>query len=120
MARILIADDAAFMRFVIRKMLEEIGHEIVGEAADGRSAVAKYTELKPDLVTLDITMPGMKGNVALKKIRELDPESKVIIVSALGQQNVIAEAIVNGASDFIIKPFDQAKLIETVEKVLRK
>ncbi len=120
MARVLIADDAAFMRFVIRKMLEESGHEIVGEASDGRAAVARYIELKPDLVTLDITMPGMRGNVALKKLREIDPEAKVIMVSALGQQAVISEAIVNGASDFIIKPFEQAKLIETVEKVLRR
>lgn len=119
MARILIADDAMFMRKSIRQILESNGHEVVGEAADGGETVMKFIELKPDVIILDITMPGVSGMDALKQLREIDNEVKIIICSALGQQDIIAEAIISGAQDFIVKPFNPGQLIGALEKTLR-
>ncbi len=118
MASVLVVDDAAFMRMTIKKMLETHGHTVIGEAANGIEAVQKYQELKPDIVMLDITMPEMSGVEALKRIKELSKGAKVIICSAMGQQAMVAEAIQNGAKDFIVKPFVEARLIAAVDKVM--
>ncbi len=118
MARILVVDDAAFMRMMIKDILTKNGYEVVGEAADGQQAVQQYQELKPDLVTLDITMPEMDGITALKKIREIDPTAKVIMCSAMGQQAMVIDAIQAGAKDFIVKPFQADRVLEAIKKVL--
>ena len=119
MAKILIVDDAMFMRETLKKMLEAQGHVIVGEAEEGSEAIRKFVETQPDLVILDITMPGMDGIEALQQIRKKDHKAKVIICSALGQQEIVAQAIVSGAEDFIVKPFEVAQLVAAVEKVLK-
>ncbi|MDI3327186.1 MAG: response regulator [Alicyclobacillaceae bacterium] len=116
--RILIVDDAAFMRMMIKEILTKHGYEVVGEAVNGVQAVEKYQELKPDLVTLDITMPEMDGIEALKRIRQLDPQAKVIMCSAMGQQAMVIDAIQAGAKDFIVKPFQADRVIEAVRKTL--
>jgi len=116
--RILIVDDAAFMRMMIRDILTKNGFEVVGEGADGAQAVEKYKELKPDLVTMDITMPEMDGIAALKEIRKLDPGAKVIMCSAMGQQAMVIDAIQAGAKDFIVKPFQADRVIEAIKKTL--
>ena len=105
MARILIVDDAAFMRMMLKDILTKGGFEIAGEAADGNEAVAKYNELKPDLVTLDITMPNKDGIQALKEIKAADPNATCVMCSAMGQQSMVIDAIQSGAKDFIVKPF---------------
>ncbi len=120
MASVLIVDDAAFMRMTIKQMLEAHGHTMIGEAADGVEAVRKFKELKPDVVMLDITMPEMNGVEALKQIREHDPDAKIIICSAMGQQTMVAQSIQYGAQDFIVKPFEEWRLIASLEKVLSK
>lgn len=119
MARVLVADDAIFMRATIKQMLEANGHSMVGEASDGRETIEMFKELKPDLIILDITMPGMDGIEALRRIREMDAQVKVIICSARGQQEIIAQAIQYGAEEFIIKPFKEEKLIAAIEKVMK-
>lgn len=120
LASVLIVDDAAFMRMTIRKMLEAHDYEIAGEAENGLDAIKKYIEFKPDVVLLDITMPEMNGVEALQNIKKLDPGAKVIIVSAMGQQAMVAQAIQSGAKDFIVKPFVEERLVASVEKVLNK
>jgi two-component system, chemotaxis family, chemotaxis protein CheY len=114
---ILVVDDAAFMRMMIRDILSKEGYAIE-EAVNGRDAVEKYDLVKPDMVTLDITMPEMTGIEALKAIREMDPEARVLMVSAMGQQELIVEALEAGAMDFVVKPFQPAKVLETVQKCL--
>jgi len=114
---ILICDDAAFMRMMIKDILTKNGYEIAGEAENGKEAVEKYAELKPDLVTLDITMPEMDGLEALKGIMAEDPQAKVVMCSAMGQQAMVIEAVQNGAKDFIVKPFRAEKVIETVKRI---
>ncbi|WP_027726043.1 response regulator [Tuberibacillus calidus] len=116
--RILIVDDAAFMRMMIKDILVKNGFEVVAEASDGREAIEKYQEYKPDLVTMDITMPEMDGITSLKKIRELDPQAKVIMCSAMGQQAMVIDAIQAGAKDFIVKPFQNDRVIEAINKTL--
>ncbi|EGL82513.1 response regulator receiver protein [Caldalkalibacillus thermarum TA2.A1] len=118
MAKVLVVDDAAFMRMMIKDILTKNGYEVVGEAADGQQALEQYKELKPDLVTMDITMPEMDGITALKKIREIDPEAKVIMCSAMGQQAMVIDAIQAGAKDFIVKPFQADRVLEAIKKVL--
>lgn len=120
MANILLVDDAAFVRFTIRKMLETHGHTVVGDTDTGTEALRLYEELKPDLVLSDITMPEMSGIELLKRLKEIDSNVRVIMCSSMGQQAVIAEAIQLGAVDFIIKPFKEEQVIATVEKVLAK
>ena len=115
---ILICDDAAFMRMMIKDILTKNGYTVAGEAENGAKAVEKYTELKPDLVLMDITMPEMDGIQALKKIRELDPKASVIMCSAMGQQAMVIEAIQSGAKDFIVKPFQAERVLEAVKKVV--
>ncbi|OUM96970.1 MAG: two-component system response regulator [Thermobacillus sp. ZCTH02-B1] len=116
--RILIVDDAAFMRMMIRDILTKNGYEVVGEAQDGMQAVERYKELKPDLVTMDITMPEMDGIQALKEIKKIDPGAKVIMCSAMGQQAMVIDAIQAGAKDFIVKPFQADRVIEAIKKTL--
>ena len=118
MKRVLIVDDAAFVRLAMRTILEKNGYEVVGEASDGKIAVTQYMELKPDFVTLDITMPNMDGIEALKAIRNFDKNAVVIMVSALGQERHIKEAIINGAQYFLVKPFKEENVIETIKKVV--
>ena len=115
---ILICDDAAFMRMMIKDILSKNGYNVVGEAENGAVAVDKYNELKPDLVLMDITMPEMDGIQALKKIKEADPGATVIMCSAMGQQAMVIESIQSGAKDFIVKPFQADRVLEAVKKVL--
>lgn len=116
--RILLCDDASFMRMMLKDLLVKAGYEIVGEAENGKVAVNKYIECKPDLVTMDITMPEMDGITALKKIKEKDNSAKIVMCSAMGQQQMVIESIQAGAKDFIIKPFNQEKVIEAVKKAI--
>lgn len=116
---ILVVDDAAFMRLMLRDILTQNGYEVVGEAANGGDAVSLYKKLKADLVTMDITMPDMDGITAIKKIREFDPNARVIVCSAMGQQAMVLEAIQSGAKDFIVKPFDAERVIDAVQKALK-
>lgn len=116
--RILVVDDAAFMRMMIKDILDKNGFEIVGEAADGHEAIEKFKELKPDLVTMDITMPEMDGITALKEIKAIDPTAKIIMCSAMGQQAMVIDAIQAGAKDFIVKPFQADRVIEAIKKTL--
>jgi two-component system, chemotaxis family, chemotaxis protein CheY len=116
--RILVVDDAAFMRMMIKDILTKNGYEVVGEASDGAQAVEKYQELKPDLVTLDITMPEVDGIEALKRIRAVDPSARVIMCSAMGQQAMVIDAIQAGAKDFVVKPFQADRVLEAVRKAL--
>jgi len=115
--RILITDDAAFMRFSLKTMLENNGFEIVGEAENGAIAVEKYMILKPDIVTLDITMPIMDGIEALRCIKALDKNSKVIMISAMGQEAIVREAIMAGAVGFVVKPFNEETIIKVFSKL---
>lgn len=115
---VLVVDDAAFMRMMIRDILSKEGY-VIHEAVNGRDAVEKYTEVHPDLVTMDITMPEMSGLDALRIIREKDPSARVLIVSAMGQQKMIVEALESGAMDFLVKPFQPTKVLETVKKCLQ-
>lgn len=117
MARIVIVDDAVFMRTVLRNILEEAGHEVVAEAATGEDAVAAYEKHRPDLVTMDLVMPGEGGLAALRRILSSDPEARVIVVSAVGQQRDVEAAIEAGATDFLVKPFEKETVIETVERI---
>ena len=115
---ILICDDAAFMRMMIKDILSKNGYTVVGEAENGAKAVEKYGELKPDLVRMDITMPEMDGIQALKKIKEADAGASVIMCSAMGQQAMVIESIQSGAKDFIVKPFQADRVLEAVRKVV--
>ena len=117
-ARVLIVDDAAFMRMMIKDILSKNGYEIVGEAENGAVAVQKFNELRPDLTTMDITMPEMDGITAVKAIKKIDPAAKVIMCSAMGQQSMVIEAIQSGARDFIVKPFQPDRVLEAVSKVI--
>ncbi|MCL5056913.1 MAG: response regulator [Actinobacteria bacterium] len=117
---ILIVDDAAFMRMMIKNILLKNGFEVVGEAENGKIAVDMYRETKPDLVTMDITMPEMEGIEAVKAIREIDPNASIIMCSAMGQQSMVMDAIQAGAKDFIVKPFQQDRLLQAIERVLSR
>lgn len=120
MARILVADDASFMRQMIREIIEAEGHEVVAEASDGVEAVDRFKEHHPDLVTMDIVMPRRSGIDAVKGIRELDATASIVMCSALGQESLVTEALAAGAVDFIVKPFKPEAVIATVAKVLEK
>ena len=115
---ILICDDAAFMRMMIKDILTKNGYDIAGEAENGQVAVDKYSEVKPDLVMMDITMPEKDGIQALKEIKAKDPSANVIMCSAMGQQAMVIESIQAGAKDFIVKPFQADRVIESIRKVL--
>lgn len=117
--RILLVDDAVFMRMKLKDILEKNGYEVVAEAQSGVEAIEKYKSEIPDLVTMDITMPEMDGVTALKKIKEFDPKAKVIMCSAMGQQSMVMDAIQAGAIDFIVKPFDNDRVIESLNKATK-
>lgn len=116
--KVLIVDDAAFMRMMIKDILVNNGYEIAGEANNGLKAVEFYKKERPDLVTMDITMPDMDGITAVKEIRKHDPSAKIIMCSALGQQSMVMEAIQAGARDFIVKPFQPDRVLEALKKVM--
>ena len=118
MARVLVVDDAAFMRKLLSDALVSGGHEIVGEAGNGNEAVERWQELRPELTTLDITMPEKDGLSALAEIMAIDPTAKVIMCSALGQEGKVLEAVKLGAKDFVIKPFQPPRVLEAVDKAL--
>ena len=116
--RVLVVDDAAFMRMMVKDILSKNGYEVVGEAENGMKALEKYQELKPDLVTMDITMPEMDGISAVKEIKKVDPNAKIVMCSAMGQQAMVIEAIQAGARDFIVKPFHADRVLEAVRKAV--
>jgi len=120
MARILVADDASFMRQMIREIIEAEGHEVCGEASDGIEAVEQWKELGPDLCTMDIVMPRRSGIDAVRGIMELDPAACIVMCSALGQETLVNEALQAGAKDFIVKPFKPTSVVETLNRVLEK
>lgn len=116
--RVLIVDDAAFMRMMIRDILLKNGYQVVGEAENGLKAISLFQELRPDVVTMDITMPEMDGITAVKEIKRIDPAARVIMCSAMGQQMMVMEAIQSGARDFVVKPFQQERVLQALEKAL--
>jgi two-component system chemotaxis response regulator CheY len=118
MARVLVVDDAAFMRKVVSDALSKGGHEVIGEASNGVEAIARYQELQPELMTLDITMPEMDGLAALKEIMAMDPRARIIMCSALGQESKVLEAIKSGAKDFVVKPFKVERVLDAVGKAM--
>lgn len=115
--QVLIVDDAAFMRIKLKDILEKNGYEVAGEAENGVEAIEKYKELNPDIVTMDITMPELDGVEALKEIKSMDADAKVLMCSAMGQQTMVMDAIRAGALDFIVKPFDTERVISALDKV---
>ncbi|WP_029165889.1 MULTISPECIES: response regulator [Aminiphilus] len=117
-AKVLIVDDAAFMRMMLKDILVKNGFEVVGEAENGKVAVEKFNEVKPDVVTMDITMPEMDGITAVKEIKKAHPGAKVVMVSAMGQQAMVIEAIQAGAADFIVKPFQPDRVLEALSKAI--
>jgi two-component system, chemotaxis family, chemotaxis protein CheY len=118
MARVLVVDDAAFMRKVLSDTLSKGGHEIVGEASNGTEAIDRFRELRPELTTLDITMPGKDGLTALREILSFDPSARIVMCSALGQESKVLEAIRAGATDFVVKPFQPERVLDAVAKAV--
>ena len=118
MARVLVVDDAAFMRKMVTDALVKGGHEVVGEAGNGNEAVARYQELRPEVTTLDITMPEKGGLAALQEIMALDPGARVVMCSALGQESKVLQSIKIGAKDFVVKPFQPDRVLGAVDKAL--
>lgn len=114
---ILLADDAAFMRMMLKNILEKAGYNVIGEATNGREAIDKYKELKPDLVILDITMPEVDGIQGLKGIMDYDNSALAVMCSAMGQQSIVIEAIKSGAKDFIVKPFQADRILECLNRL---
>ncbi len=117
MKKVLVVDDAVFMRQSLRLILERNGYEVVGEAENGRVAIQKYQELKPDLITMDITMPEMSGIQAVSEIRKINPHIKIVMISALGQESHIREAVLMGAAGFLVKPFKEENIIKALSKI---
>ena len=120
MTRILVADDASFMRMMIREIVEDEGYEVVGEASDGIEAVDMYRELHPDIVTMDIVMPRRSGIDAVRGIVELEPSACIVMCSALGQETLVSESLQAGARDFIVKPFKPEAVLATLREALEK
>ncbi len=120
MARVLVADDASFMRQMIREIVEAEGHEVVGEASDGDEVVEEFKRLHPDVITMDIVMPRLSGIDAVKGIMELDSGAVIVMCSALGQETLVQEALQAGALDFIVKPFKPDAVLTTIAKVFEK
>ena len=118
--RILVADDARFMRQLIRDIVEAEGFEVIGEAEDGRAVVEAFKKLQPDIVTMDVVMPKCSGIEAVKEILALNPGAKIAMVSALGQEQLVSEALEAGALDYIVKPFKPEAVLETLRKVMEK
>ncbi|WP_078413068.1 response regulator [Priestia abyssalis] len=118
MATVVIVDDAKFMRKTLTSILQNAQYEVIGEAENGQEAVELYRSLKPDLMTMDITMPQMSGIEAVKKIKEEFPDAKIVMCSAIGQQKMVVESIEAGAKDFIVKPFDEIRVLDAIKRVL--
>ena len=118
MARVLVVDDAVFMRRMVSDALSQGGHEVIGEAANGAEAIERFQELRPEVTTLDITMPELDGISALKKILEIDPAARVVMCSALGQESKVLESIKAGAKDFVVKPFQKERVLDAVGKAM--
>ncbi len=116
---VMLVDDAAFMRMMLKDILANNGYQVVGEAENGIVAIEKYSEIKPDITIMDITMPEMDGLQAVKEIRAKDPQAKIIMCSAMGQQSMVIEAIQSGAKDFVVKPFQADRVLEAVAKALK-
>jgi two-component system, chemotaxis family, chemotaxis protein CheY len=115
----MIVDDAAFMRMALKKILIHLGIDVIAEAENGLSAIQKFKETNPDIITMDITMPEMNGIDALREIRKINSEARVIMVSAMGQENYVRDAIVNGAKNFIVKPFKEETIKATFDAVMK-
>lgn len=120
MARIMIVDDSMMMRTTLRRILEKAGHEVVSEAINGQQAIDDYPKYQPDLVTMDITMPGLSGIEAMKCILEFDPAANIIVASALGQKHIVFEALENGAKNYVLKPITEEKLLPVLKLVLEQ
>lgn len=120
MAKVLVVDDAKFMRITLASILKNENHEIAGEAENGREAIELYKKLRPNLVTMDITMPVMDGIEAIRGIMDFDSNANVVVCSAMGQQKVVVEAIESGAKDFIVKPFEENNVLEIIDRVLKE
>ena len=120
MAKILVVDDAKFLRVTLGSILKNAEHDVVGEAENGEQAIRRFIELKPDLITMDITMPIMNGIDAIKEIMKIDDTVKIIVCSAVGQKKVVVEAIEAGAKDFIVKPFNESHVLDTINRVLER
>ncbi|MED3825038.1 response regulator [Priestia flexa] len=118
MSRILIVDDAKFMRATLRSIMENAGYHVVGEAETGKEAIEKFHDLQPDVITMDITMLELNGIEAVKAIKRVDPNAKIIMCSAMGQQKMVVEAIEAGAKDFIVKPFEESSVLEAMKRLL--
>jgi len=118
-AKVLVVDDAVFMRMMLKDILLKNGFIVVGEASNGNEATILYQELRPDIVTMDITMPEMDGITAVKEIKKIDSNAKIVMCSAMGQQAMVLDAIQAGAKDFIVKPFQEDRVIDAITKVLR-
>jgi len=116
--RVLVVDDAGFMRMMLKDILSKNGYQVIGEAEDGKKAIEKYRELRPDLVTMDITMPELDGISAVKEIKKIDPAARILMCSAMGQQAMVLDAIQAGAKDFIVKPFKAERVIEALKRAL--
>lgn len=116
--KVMIVDDTAFMRMIMRSIIEELGHEVIAEASNGLEAVNMYHSFRPDLITMDITMPEMDGVSAVKKIKTMDASAKIVMCSAMGQREMVLDAIRNGASDFVVKPIQKERVSEAIQKVL--
>ena len=119
MSTVLIVDDSGFMRRIIRIILEKNGFTVVGEAVDGQSGVEIFKNLKPDLVTMDVTMNEMSGIEALREIMSIDPEAKVVMISSMGQEVIVREAVILGAKGFILKPFEEHQIVDVLKKIMR-
>ena len=116
--RFLIVDDAVFMRMKLKVLLEQCGHEVVGEGGNGVEAVAKFNQLRPDVVLMDITMPEMTGIDALKEIMKQDSKAKIIMITAMGQEALVKEAVMNGAKGFVVKPFNEEHILQTIRQLI--
>lgn len=117
MKRVLIVDDAAFMRISLKNIMDKAGYEVVGEAENGNVAIKKYKELNPDIVTMDITMPEMDGVQALKEIIKIDPSAQIVMISAMGQESYVKDAVMAGAKGFIIKPWKEETVLTALSKL---
>lgn len=118
--RVFVVDDAIFMRRMLSDILEEGGYTVCGEATTGKEAMARYKDLKPDLVTMDIIMPDMSGVEAVKELKKIYPKAKILMVSTMGQQAFVLEAVQAGAIDYIVKPFHPSKVLESIENIIEK
>lgn len=116
MANIMLCDDAAFMRLTLKKIVEGAGHTVVAEAANGFEAIENYEIYRPDIVLMDITMPDMDGITAVSRIKQIDGAAKIIMVSAMGQQDKVFAAIAAGAKDFVVKPFESQRIVDCIKK----